>query len=117
MASDDGFEIQCSACMSSMTPEECVLANYDDPDLSAADELDDRYSRRGRGPRVPHPAAGDHRRTRGTDWDAYEGLLHPEFAFVDHRRIGQGSGNHDELLTSTALTELASGFSYIEPRC
>src|SRR5204863_9695648 len=60
---------------------------------------------------------GDNRRAfEARDWDAYEALLDPAFAFVDNRRIGQGSGNRDGLLTSLrALTELAPAFTSIEP--
>ena len=94
-------------------------ATFDDDDLAAAlDLLNDRYIA---GEGAEHEylirRLGENRGAfEARDWDAYEALIHPEFAFVDHRPIGQGSGNRDGLLTSLrALTELAPAFTSVEP--
>ena len=94
-------------------------ADYDDDDLAAAlDELDERYIA---GEGADHEylvrRLGDYRHAwAARDWAAYEVLVHPEFTFVDHRPIGQGSGTRDRLLTSLrALIELAPAMTSVEP--
>jgi class 3 adenylate cyclase/tetratricopeptide (TPR) repeat protein len=116
----DGFQLLLLCLYECDTNGRLVYeADYDDEDLAAAlDELDERYIA-GEGAEHEYMIRrlDDHRHAfAARAWDAYEALLHPEFAFVDHRQIGQGSGNRDGMLTSLrALAGLVSDFSYVEP--